>query len=184
MWAVRWREEIVMRSKFSIFGHPLHPMLVVLPIGLFVWTLVADFVYATDKTGRSEWYSIAFWTGIAAIVTALVAALPGFGDYLTMAVRSDARGIATIHMLLNLAVVALYLLAMLLMLDDGARTGGRLTMVVVLHLVGTGLLALSGWLGGEMVYRHHLAVIPDSAELERLEHARHELQPAAGRPRP
>lgn len=171
-----------MRSKFAIFGHPLHPMLVVLPIGLFIWALVADIVYATDQTGRAEWYSIAFWTGIAAIVTALVAALPGFGDYLTMAVRSDARGIATTHMLLNLAVVALYFVAMLLMLNDGARSGARLTTVILLHLIGTGLLALSGWLGGEMVYRHHLAVIPDTAELERLEHARHELQPASERP--
>ena len=97
-----------MRSKFSITGHPLHPMLVALPIGLFTWTLVADIVYAAS--GRThEWYSIAFWSGIAAIVTALVAALPGFGDYFTMAVNSDARVMATAYMALNLTVVASFL---------------------------------------------------------------------------
>jgi uncharacterized membrane protein len=169
-----------MRSRFAIAGHPLHPLLVALPVGLFVWTLIADIVYLTDKTGRAEWYSIAFWTGIAAIVTALLAALPGFGDYFTMAVRSDARAMATAHMLLNLTVVALYVVAMLLMLDNNARTGGRLTVVVLLHLIGTGMLSLSGWLGGEMVFRHHLATVPDDAELERAEHAHHDLRPAAG----
>ena len=165
-----------MRSKFSIAGHPLHPALVALPIGLFVWALVGDIVYlAQDK--EKFWYDMSFWTGIAAIVTALVAALPGFGDYLTMAVRSDARGIATAHMLLNLLIVALYFVAMLLMLDAGALAGGRLTAVVVLHAVGSGLLLLSGWLGGEMAYRHHLAMVPDDAELERAEQAHHELRP-------
>src|SRR5689334_8285138 len=100
-----------MRSKFSIAGHPLHPLLVALPIGLFVWALVSNIVYATDKIGRAEWFDIAFWSGIAAIITALVAALPGFGDYLTMAVKSDARGIATTHMALNLTTVALFFVA-------------------------------------------------------------------------
>ena len=165
-----------MRSKLSIAGHPLHPMLVAIPIGLFAWALVADIVYAAS--GRThEWYSIAFWSGIAAILTALLAALPGFGDYLTMAVHSDARGIATAHMLLNLTVVALFFIAMLLALDDNAARGGAQVAVLVLHAVGVGLLLLSGWLGGEMVFRHHLAMIPDDAELERAEQAHHDLQP-------
>src|SRR5262245_388681 len=107
-----------MRSKFAIAGHPLHPLLVALPIGLFGWTLVANIVYANDKPGRPEWFDIAFWSGIAAVATALVAALPGFGDYLTMAVKSDARGIATAHMALNLSVVILFLVAALLTAAD------------------------------------------------------------------
>jgi uncharacterized membrane protein len=173
--------EVNMRSKFAIAGHPLHPLLVALPVGLFAWTLVADIVYATDKAGRPEWFDIAFWSGIAAIVAALLAALPGFGDYLTMAVHSDARGIATAHMGLNLTTVALFFVAALLMAPADGATGGRYTAAVVLHVVAVGLLALSGWLGGEMVFRHHLAMIPVDAESERSEQARHEMQPA---PRP
>ncbi|HEY8490253.1 MAG TPA: DUF2231 domain-containing protein [Dehalococcoidia bacterium] len=170
-----------MQSRFSIFGHPLHPMLITLPIGLFSWALVADIVYLlTDRD--MTWYDISYWTGIAAVVTALVAALPGFGDYVTMALRSDGRGIATLHMLLNLSVVALFVVGAILQYDEGATSGASLTAVVVLHLVGVGLLALSGWLGGELSYRHHLAIIPDDAEQERAEHARHELRPEA-RPR-
>jgi uncharacterized membrane protein len=163
-----------MKSKISIAGHPLHPLLVALPIGLFVWTLVSDIIYlATNHVHM--WYDLAFWTGIAAIVTALVAALPGFGDYVTMAVQSDARTIATAHMLLNLSVVALFFVAMLLMLNDGATAGTRLTAVVLLHLIGVGALTVSGWLGGEMVFRHHLAMVPDDAQAEQAEQQQHGL---------
>jgi uncharacterized membrane protein len=162
-----------MRSKIAVFGHPIHPMLVTIPIGLFVWALAADFVYlATDR--NQMWYDIAFWSGIAAILSALVAALPGFGDYLTMASKSDARDMALAHMVLNLTVVALFFVAMLLMLDNGATDGASLTVVIVLHALGVGLLTLSGWLGGEMVYRYHLAIVPDTPELESREHEIHE----------
>ncbi len=171
-----------MRSKFALAGHPLHPLLVALPIGLFAWTLVSNIVYATDKAGRPEWFDIAFWSGIAAVVTALLAALPGFGDYFTMAAKSDARGIATAHMGLNLMTVALFFVALVLMAGDSGAAGGRFTASVILQAVGVGLLTLSGWLGGEMVFRHHLAMIPDDAELERAEQAHHELRPGL-RPR-
>jgi uncharacterized membrane protein len=163
----------MMRSKFAIAGHPIHPMLVAIPIGLFAWTLAADVIYlATDKDHM--WYDISFWSGIAAWITALVAALPGFGDLLTVAIKSDARTMALVHMILNVTVVALYIIAMVLMLDDGALAGSRLTGVVILHLAGVGMLLLSGWLGGEMVFRYHVGMVPDTAELEREEHVQHE----------
>jgi uncharacterized membrane protein len=163
-----------MESRFSIQRHPLHPALVALPIGLFIWAFVCDIIYLS--TARQHiWYDIAFWTGIAAFVTALLAALPGFGDYFTMAIHTNARTIATTHMLLNLTVVLLFIVATLLMRDDGAVAGGRFTAVFILHLIGVGLLAVSGWLGGEMAFRYHLAMVPDDAESERTERRHHEL---------
>jgi len=170
-----------MRSKFSIAGHPLHPMLVSIPIGLFVWAFVCDIVFIA-RDHEQMWYDLSFWSGIAAWVTALVAALPGFGDYFTSARRSDAASMATVHMTLNLIIVAAYFVATMLQLDNGATSGGQLGAVFVLHLAGSALLLLSGWLGGEMVYRHHLAIIPDDAQLEREEHARHEVVSAGHRP--
>ena len=160
-----------MRSRFSIRGHPLHPMLVTIPIGLLAWAFVADIVYVFSD--NQTWYDISFWSGIAGIITAVVAAAPGFGDYLTMAVNSDSKFIATAHMALNLATVVLFAVAAGLQADDGALSGSTLTAVVVIHGIGVGLLAVSGALGGEMVYRHHLGVIPDDSEQEAREHARH-----------
>ncbi len=162
-----------MRSKIAIAGHPIHPMLVSIPIGLFAWTFTSDIVYLARDHDRM-WYDIAFWTGIAAWISALVAALPGFGDYLLTAIKTDAAVMATTHMVLNVTVVALYFVAMLLMLDHNAVSGGQLGTVFVLHLVGVGLLALSGWLGGEMVYRHHIGMVPDDSNLERVEVEHHE----------
>lgn len=169
-----------MRSKFTIGGHPIHAALVALPIGLFAWAFFADIVYlATDKD--QTWYDIAYWSGIGGVVTALAAALFGFADMVTMAWDSDARPLAVTHMGLNLATVAAFAVAALLMYDDGATDGGALTAVIALHALGTGMLMLSGWLGGEMVYRFHLGMVPDDGELERGEHARHG-RPAARRP--
>ena len=54
-----------MRSKFSLAGHPFHPMLVAIPIGLFAWAFVSDIVYIASDKGHM-WYDIAFWSGIAA----------------------------------------------------------------------------------------------------------------------
>lgn len=160
-----------MRSRFSVRGHPLHPLLVAVPIGLFAWAFVADIVFVVSDD--RSWYDISFWSGIAAIVTAAVAAVPGFGDYLTMAVNSDSRVIATAHMALNISVLVLFAVAAGFQVDEGALSGSNLTAVVILHGIGVGLLAVSGALGGEMVYRHHLAMIPDDVEQEQRERARH-----------
>ncbi len=163
-----------MQSKFSIRGHPFHPILVTLPIGLFVWTFAADIAYlATDK--NKMWYDISLYSGAAAVLTALVAALPGFGDYFTMALKSRIAAMATAHMLLNLATVGIFSAAYLVQMDNGALTGSNLTLLVALHAVGIGLLSLSGVLGGEMVYRHHLAIVPSEGEAA-AEHAQIERE--------
>lgn len=162
-----------MKSKIAIAGHPIHPMLVALPIGLLSWALICDIVYlATDRD--KLWYDMAFWAGIAGIATGLIAALPGLGDYLLMAKKTDAAAMTLVHGVGNVIVVGLFFVAMLLMLDDGATEGNELALVVVLHAVGVGLLGLTGWLGGEMVYHHHLGMAPDDRELEQAESARHE----------
>jgi uncharacterized membrane protein len=147
-------------------------MLVALPIGLFVWTLIADVVYLASGKER-VWYDIALWSGVAAWISALVAALPGFVDYVTVASKSDARPMATAHMVINVSVVALFVVATLLMRDSGALEGTDLTIVVALHAVGVAILSVSGWLGGEMVFRKHVGMIPDNGRLEVEEAEQH-----------
>jgi uncharacterized membrane protein len=157
-----------MESKVAVNRHPIHPMLVPLPIGLMVWTFVADIIYLTN--GDSLWYGIAFWSGVAGVVTALLAALAGLGDYLGVAVHTKARGMATTHMLLNIVTVALFIAAALIMRDDNAMTGANRNTVVILHGIGVALLAVSGWLGGELSFRHHLGMVPHDAQAERERH--------------
>lgn len=153
-----------MRSKMAVAGHPIHPMLVTLPIGLFVWTLVADVVYLL--TTNMMWYDVAFWSGIGGVVGGVIAAIAGFGDYLSLPFRGKARVAANAHMLLNLAIVALFFAAVLLMINRAALAGDPLWIVVTLHSVGVGLLLVSGWLGGELVYRFHAGVVPRDTTAE------------------
>jgi uncharacterized membrane protein len=43
------------QSRFSIRGHPIHPLLVALPTGLFRLTFVADSVYLASDSDET-WY--------------------------------------------------------------------------------------------------------------------------------
>lgn len=146
-----------MRSKIAVKGHPLHPLLVTLPVGMFVLALVADIVYirATNPT----WFAISYWSSVTGIITALVAALAGFGDYFTMARYSRAKNMATAHMVLNLLMVALFAVAAYLMQRIDPTVGSGFRSVLFLHGLGVVTLVVSGWLGGEMVFRHRLAVV-------------------------
>jgi uncharacterized membrane protein len=136
-----------MASPVRVAGHPLHPILVAFPIALWVFSLVADLVHAFG--GSPIWNDLAFYTMAGGLVGALLAALPGFLDYRTLRER-DTRRLGTTHMAINLIAVALY--ALNLWLRTGIPAGAVLP--VVLSVVGVGLLLVSGWLGGEMVYRH------------------------------
>jgi uncharacterized membrane protein len=161
-----------MRSRISLRDHPLHPALVSLPIGLFTWVFISDIVYlATDRD--MTWYEISYWTGLAAVVSALLAAVTGLGDYVAVASKTHAKGVGLLHGVLNVGTTALYFVAFLLMIDENATEGARLGSVITLHAVGLAMVALSGWLGGEMVFRHHIGMVPDDAALETAEQETH-----------
>jgi uncharacterized membrane protein len=151
-----------MHSPASFKGHPIHPMLVAFPIGLWAFSLIADLVYQWGL-GSFLWNSVAYYTMAGGIVGALVAAIPGIVDLISISdVRVKRIGVA--HMIINLVVVGLYVLNFLLRVIEGAS--GALT--VALSVIGVALLSLSGWLGGEMVYIYHVAV----DEHEPIEHRR------------
>jgi uncharacterized membrane protein len=141
-----------MSSPASVKGHPLHPMLVVFPIGLWVFSLVADLVYHWDL-GSYTWSVVAYYTMAGGIVGALLAAVPGLIDLLSLP-DGRARRIGIAHMIVNLVVVALYATNLYIR----SLAGHNDTVAVGLSVVGVGLLSLSGWLGGELVYIYGVAV--------------------------
>jgi len=146
-----------------------------LPVGLFVWTFVADIVYT--RSGNPNWFAISYWSSIGGIIAALLAALPGFADYFTMARYSRTAGLATTHMILNLLLVALFTAAMLVMRGIDPTVGEGFRKVLLLHGAGVVALTLSGWLRGEMVFRHRLAVVEPLEPRLAPKPAREELMP-------
>src|SRR5436190_16584163 len=134
-----------MASKASIAGHPIHPMLVGIPIGLFVFALVADL--ASRVSGTSDaWPVVALYCIGGGIVGALLAAPFGLIDLLSIE-DERAKKVGISHMVISLCVVALFIINFILRLR-----GAGDTTPFILSLIGIGLLLVSGWLGGQMVF--------------------------------
>ena len=143
------------QTRARIGKHPIHPMLVVFPIGLWVTALVFDVVHAF--TGTPLWRTLAFWNLVGGIVGALAAAVPGLIDYTEM--KGRARRIANWHMALNLGVTALFVVNVLLRTMWGSRfIDGDSWIPLALSVIGNAVLGVSGWLGGEMVYVERVGV--------------------------
>lgn len=140
-----------MTTPASVAKHPIHPMLVVFPIGLWVFSLVSDLILIGG--GAERWNDVAFYTLAGGVIGALLAAVPGLFDMLAIT-DPNVRSIARNHMILNLLAVAVF--AFNLYLRVAGAPGARLP--VALSVVGIILIALSGWLGGEMVYIHGVGV--------------------------
>lgn len=139
-----------MATPASFKGHPIHTILVPLPIGLWIFALVAD--VAALAFGGGQWRAVAYYCIGGGVVGALLAAVPGLVDLLSMR-DPVVRGIGIRHMVLNLAAVAVFALNFFLRSRAADHAGPWW-----LTLVGVGLIGLSGWLGGEMVYRHGVGV--------------------------
>ena len=140
-----------MRTPASIAGHPIHPMLVPIPIGLWVFSLVCDLIHAGGSSNPA-WTTVALYTMGGGIVGALLAAVPGLIDLLSL--PPGPRRTAVTHMAINLTVVALYVVNLWLRLKAPESPGG----LIWLSVFAIGLLVISGWLGGKMVYELGVAV--------------------------
>jgi uncharacterized membrane protein len=117
-----------MQTPASISKHPVHPVLVVLPVGLWVFSLFCDLLYLGGAEAEI-WSRLALYTMVGGFIGAFTAvALPGF----------------VVHMNVTLVVVALYAVNIWLRLGDP-----HLAMAIALSVIGVGMLAVSSWLGGE-----------------------------------
>src|SRR5438552_5055047 len=136
--------------------HPLHPMLVHFPIGLFLLSLLLDLASlvfpSVPNLVRDSFYAM-----LLGVITALIAAVPGFVDYTDIRSDHPAKRTATAHMTLNLIVVALY--GVNLGVRSSSLADPRISLLpLVLSLVGIALLSVSGYLGGRLVYDQGIAV--------------------------
>lgn len=146
-----------MRSTASFAGHPVHPMLVPFPIALWVFSLIADIIVLLKFD--PVWSSIAYFTMAGGTIGALLAALPGFVDLFTLP-PSRTRKIGIWHMSINFSIVVLYVVNLLWRRHVVPDALGPFLLSVFAVL----LLMVSGWLGGEMVYVHGVAVEPVEGE--------------------
>jgi uncharacterized membrane protein len=141
------------RSNASVHGHPLHAMLVPVPIACFIGTLITDVVYW--RTAATLWVDMSGWLLIVGLIVAVIAAAVGLIDFLAEP-RIRILRAAWIHVLCNAAILALAIIDVLIHMRDAYTSvvpaGVILSALVVL------ILLVSGWNGWSMVYRHRVGV--------------------------
>ena len=155
-----------MYSKIKIAGHPVHPMLVGLPVTLYIATLACFAAYALGAD--LFWFRVAVFANLAAVITAVVAALPGFVDWLGIPAGTPAKATGTTHMALNVGALLAFTANLFLQWGHRADLVPRVGLSVVLPLIGVLLTAAAGFLGWKLVQTHHVGV-DLTPEQERLE---------------
>ena len=143
-----------MKSRAAIAGHPLHPVLVTLPIGLWVFSIICDVIYHAGW-GDDSWKKTAFYCLAGGMVFAMPAIATGLIDF---GIIRDlkARKVATFHLILNLLVLPFIGVSIWLRWEELGRT--YYLLPVIISGAGILLLSISGWLGGELVSRFHVSV--------------------------
>jgi uncharacterized membrane protein/nitrite reductase/ring-hydroxylating ferredoxin subunit len=142
-----------MRSKASIKGHPIHPILVSFPIALLTGAFVLDLL--AFFTGKTSYDQAAVYATTGGLIAGVAAAIPGIIDYYyTVPPESSAKKRATKHGLVNSTAVLIFTMTLLLRL----KSETELIYILAMEAGGVTLLSIGGWLGGTLIIRNQIAV--------------------------
>jgi len=151
---MKWLLDIL---KGTWLGHPLHPILVHIPMAMwpsaFIFDLLSQRQIGGNAMVRLSVYAIAF--GLAA---ALLAAPTGLVDWSGIKREKPAWKIGLYHMLLNLIVAILFAVNLYLRWPTFREATQVDQIPLLLSAVGTLILMVSAYLGGRMVYEYGISV--------------------------
>ena len=144
-----------MESKAKLLGHPIHPMLIVFPLGLLATAVAFDI--AALARNEASWYTISFWMIAAGIIGGLLAAVFGLVDWWAIPAGTRAKAIGLWHGGGNVVVVLLFAVSWFLRRPAPDQPP---MSALVLSFLGVVLALVTGWLGGELVDRLGVGVDP------------------------
>jgi uncharacterized membrane protein len=147
-----------MDSRAKAFGHAIHPILIVFPLGLLSTAAIFDALYLI--TDNRTWPIVSFWMIVAGIIGGLVAALFGLIDYLNIPNGTRAKRIGLYHALVNVCAIVLFALGLFLRWDTPVTPA---TIALVCSFAGFAVAMLGGWFGGELVERLGVSVSPEAS---------------------
>lgn len=142
-----------MESRAKLLGHPIHPMLIVFPLGLLATGVAFDIVALAQ--GDPNWYQISFWMVSAGIIGGLLAAVFGLIDWLAIPNGTRAKRIGLLHGGSNLIVVLLFIASWSMRAANSRIPSAG---ALVLSFIAVVLALVGGWLGGELVDRLGIGV--------------------------
>jgi uncharacterized membrane protein len=143
----------MMESRVKLFGHPVHPILIVFPLGLLATSVIFDIIYLA--TGHVYLSEVAYWLIVAGILGGVVSAPFGLIDWLAIPAGTRAKRIGALHGMGNVVVLLLFALSWYIRTGAEAAPGA---FAYVCAFLGAGLALLTGWLGGELVDRLGIGV--------------------------
>jgi uncharacterized membrane protein len=151
-------KEADVESRVRALGHPVHPMLIVFPLGLFVTAVVFDVLHlATDNEVFGQ---VGYWNIVAGIVGAVLAAATGLADWTGIPRNTRAKRVGLIHGGLNTVVLLLFVLVWILRSDNQEHTLSAGLLVV--ELLALAVAGAAAWFGGELVDRLGIGVHDDA----------------------
>jgi uncharacterized membrane protein len=137
-----------MESRAKLLGHPIHPMLIVFPLGLLATAVIFDVIGLAS--GNHEWHGISFWMIAAGIIGGLAAAVFGLVDWMAIPNGTRAKRIGLWHGLGNVFVTLMFAVSWWMRRADPTNPDG---FALGLAIAAVMLALVTGWLGGELVDR-------------------------------
>src|SRR5262245_26723895 len=147
------------------YGHPLHPVMVAVPIGAWIASVVFDvasrLVHEPGFLARGSEWLIA-----VGVIGALAAALTGILDFYAIPVQTRAYRAVVLHMSLNLFVIAAFGADFVWRYAGYHRPGPVPLGQIVLSAVSLSVLVVSGYVGGKLAYRYGVRVADERTQAE------------------
>src|SRR5512138_267664 len=145
-----------MESRVKLLGHPVHPMLIVFPLGLLATAVVFDILYLIFNNALFP--TVSYYMIAAGAIGGLLAAVFGFLDWSSLPSNSRAKRIGLWHGLGNFVIVLLFIGSWLLRRNNVDFVPNSLALI--LSFAGAILALFTAWIGGELVFRLGVAVEP------------------------
>jgi len=139
-------------------GHPFHPLLVPLPIGSFISSLIFDILTRTRADGLPYLVDGAYWLIGIGLIGALLAAVAGVVDLRAIPRRTPAFATACTHLTLNATTAVLFAAGYAWRAGDHVALDKTRWGQLALSAAAVALLIAAIWLGGTLTYRHGLRV--------------------------
>lgn len=144
----------ILSSTARIGRHPIHPMLVPIPIACFVGTLLSDLMYW--QSASMQWANFSAWLVTIGVIVGWLAAIAGLIDFLAnRAVRAQPP--AWPHFIGNLVVLILATFNMMIHSRDAYTS--VVPAGLILSVLTVAILLVTGWLGWSMVYRYRVGAV-------------------------
>jgi len=159
-----------MYSVVKVSEHPVHSMLVGFPITLYSITLAA---YIAFTVGNDPfWFRVGFAANVAGIGMAVIAAIPGFFDWLMgIPAHSEAKGTGARHGALNLLPLVLFTADAWVYDGYWNVPPSSVALGIGLAVIGLSVTLVAGWLGRIMVQDQHVGItlVPQPARIDYIE---------------